>query len=35
MAFGAFVILLWWQRRQETAAGLFGLLYMVVSIRQL
>lgn len=33
MAFGAFVILLWWQRRQETAAGLFGLLYMVVSIR--
>lgn len=33
MAFALFMILLWWQRRQETAAGLFGLLYLVVSIR--
>lgn len=33
MAFSMFVILLWWQRRQETAAGLFGLLYLLVSIR--
>lgn len=33
MAFATFVMLLWWQRRQETAAGLFGLLYLVVSVR--
>lgn len=33
MAFSLFVILLWWQRRQEKAAGLFGLLYLLVSVR--
>ncbi len=33
MAFSVFVIWLWWLRRQETAAGLFGLLYLLVSVR--
>ncbi|MDE2432110.1 MAG: response regulator [Burkholderiales bacterium] len=33
MAFAAFVILLWCYRRQEIATGLFGVLYLLVSIR--
>ncbi|MGE5452897.1 MAG: ATP-binding protein [Acidobacteriota bacterium] len=33
MAFAVFVIWLWWLRRQEAAAGLFGMLYLLVSVR--
>jgi signal transduction histidine kinase len=33
LTFSLFVMTLWWQRRQETAAGLFGLLYLVAAAR--
>lgn len=28
-----FMLLIWWQRRRETAFGLFGLLWLLVSLR--
>lgn len=33
IAFSLFVVLLWWMRRQEAAAGLFGLLVLVGGLR--
>lgn len=33
IAFSAFVVALWWLRRQEAAAGLFGLLVLVGALR--
>lgn len=33
IAFSVFVVLLWWMRRQEAAAGLFGLLVLVGALR--
>jgi len=33
IAFSLFVVLLWWMRRQEAAAGLFGLLVLVGALR--
>jgi len=33
IAFSMFVVLLWWMRRQEAAAGLFGLLVLVGGLR--
>lgn len=32
-ALAIFLILLWWRRREETAVGLFGLLYLLTSAR--
>lgn len=33
IAFSLFVVMLWWMRRQEAAAGLFGLLVLVGGFR--
>ena len=33
IAFSLFVVLLWWMRRQEAAAGLFGMLVLVGGLR--
>jgi len=33
ITFSLFVVMLWWLRRQEAAAGLFGLLIMVGALR--
>jgi signal transduction histidine kinase len=33
IAFSLFVVLLWWMRRQEAAAGLFGVLFFIGSLR--
>jgi signal transduction histidine kinase/CheY-like chemotaxis protein len=35
VSFSLFVMPLWWHRRQEAAAGLFGLLYMVGAARNI
>jgi len=35
LTFSLFVVTLWWQRRQEATAGLFGLLYLIASARNL
>ena len=32
-ALAAFMLLIWWQRRRERAIGLFGLLWLLVSLR--
>ncbi len=33
ITFSVFVVMLWWLRRQEAAAGLFGLLIVVAALR--
>lgn len=33
IAFSLFVVMLWWMRRQEEAAGLFGLMVLVGALR--
>jgi len=35
VAFSVFLIALWWQRREERAIGLFGLLYMITAGRNI
>ncbi|MEP6874806.1 MAG: ATP-binding protein [Burkholderiales bacterium] len=32
-ALASFMLLIWWRRRSETAVGLFGLLWLIASVR--